>query len=578
MPFCQEIAKQYGVDAHRPIVCQVSRFDPWKDPVGVIEAFRIVREQVPDAQLVLAGSMATDDPEGFHVLGARPRPRAPATATSTCSRTSTRSARADQRVPAHRRRRDAEVAARGLRPHRERRRSGRAGRSSAGAPAASRCRSATAYDGYLVDSVEECAQRTIDLLADPVGADAMGAQGREHVRENFLSTRELEDWLRLFGELLATRVIVVSHRGPYRFAARRRRHRSRPTAAPAASSSALAAAARATATRRRAAWIAAAIDDDDRAAVAAGARRRRPGIDAPPARPRSRRRTACTTTSSRTRCCGSCTTACSTSPAGPRFDRRFRDAWDAYVAVNRGVRRRGRRATPPTATSCSCRTTSSRSCPGMLRAAPARPARRRTSRTRRSAARTRSACCPTDVADGALRVAGRGARRVPHRRAGRARTRRRRARCSARDAAIAPTFAAPLGPDPDALDDGRGVAPRPRRGRGELDELVGDRQADRCAATASSRRRTSCAASSRTTELLDDPPRVARAGRVRRDAQPVAREPAPSTSRTSSEVEQAADAGQRPLGAPTTGSRSSSTPATTSRRPSPASPATTCCS
>ena len=67
MPFCQELTRQYGVDVHRPIVCQVSRFDPWKDPVGVIEAFRIVRERVPDAQLVLAGSMATDDPEGFHV-------------------------------------------------------------------------------------------------------------------------------------------------------------------------------------------------------------------------------------------------------------------------------------------------------------------------------------------------------------------------------------------------------------------------------------------------------------------------------------------------------------------------------
>ena len=66
-PFCDEITRQYGIDPHRPIVCQVSRFDPWKDPVGVIEAFRIVREQVPDAQLVLAGSMATDDPEGFRV-------------------------------------------------------------------------------------------------------------------------------------------------------------------------------------------------------------------------------------------------------------------------------------------------------------------------------------------------------------------------------------------------------------------------------------------------------------------------------------------------------------------------------
>jgi trehalose synthase len=57
------------------------------------------------------------------------------------------------------------------------------------------------FDGYLVNTVEDCAARTIDLLADPVGADAMGAQGMEHVRENFLATRELEDWLRLLAEL-----------------------------------------------------------------------------------------------------------------------------------------------------------------------------------------------------------------------------------------------------------------------------------------------------------------------------------------------------------------------------------------
>jgi trehalose synthase len=52
-----------------------------------------------------------------------------------------------------------------------------------------------------VSTIEECAARIIDLLADPVGADAMGAQGREHVRANFLATRELEDWLRLLTEL-----------------------------------------------------------------------------------------------------------------------------------------------------------------------------------------------------------------------------------------------------------------------------------------------------------------------------------------------------------------------------------------
>src|SRR5262249_56937036 len=59
------------------------------------------------------------------------------------------------------------------------------------------------FDGYLVDTVDECAARTIDLLADPVGADAIVAPGKEHVRENFQSTREREDWLLLLTELRA---------------------------------------------------------------------------------------------------------------------------------------------------------------------------------------------------------------------------------------------------------------------------------------------------------------------------------------------------------------------------------------
>ena len=56
-------------------------------------------------------------------------------------------------------------------------------------------------DGYLVSSVEETAARALELLRDPARADAMGGSGREHVRANFLSTRELEDWLTLFGSL-----------------------------------------------------------------------------------------------------------------------------------------------------------------------------------------------------------------------------------------------------------------------------------------------------------------------------------------------------------------------------------------
>ena len=59
------VCDQFGVDADRPLLCQVSRFDPWKDPIGVIDAYRRVTAEMPDVQLALVGSMATDDPEGW---------------------------------------------------------------------------------------------------------------------------------------------------------------------------------------------------------------------------------------------------------------------------------------------------------------------------------------------------------------------------------------------------------------------------------------------------------------------------------------------------------------------------------
>ena len=54
-----------GVDPNRPLLLQVSRFDPWKDPLGVIDVYRACVASIPDVQLALVGSMATDDPEGW---------------------------------------------------------------------------------------------------------------------------------------------------------------------------------------------------------------------------------------------------------------------------------------------------------------------------------------------------------------------------------------------------------------------------------------------------------------------------------------------------------------------------------
>jgi trehalose synthase len=200
MPFCLEIAKQYGIDPNRPIVCQVSRYDPWKDPIGVIEAFRTVRSQVTDAQLVLAGSMATDDPEGFKVWEDTEAARAgdrDIYLLSNLHQVGAVQINAFQRIA-------SVMVQKSLREGfgltvSEALWKGRpvVGGRAGGITLQIR----EGFDGFLVDTVEDCAARIIDLLADPVGADAMGSQGREHVRKNFLSTRELEDWLRLFGEL-----------------------------------------------------------------------------------------------------------------------------------------------------------------------------------------------------------------------------------------------------------------------------------------------------------------------------------------------------------------------------------------
>jgi trehalose synthase len=60
------VLERYHIDKHRPILSQVSRFDPWKDPLGVIDAYRIAKKEFPEVQLLMIASMATDDPEGFH--------------------------------------------------------------------------------------------------------------------------------------------------------------------------------------------------------------------------------------------------------------------------------------------------------------------------------------------------------------------------------------------------------------------------------------------------------------------------------------------------------------------------------
>ena len=181
-------------------MCQISRYDPWKDPVGVIDAFRVVRDHVPDAQLLLAGSMATDDPEGFRVWEETEEARAgdrDIYLLSNLHQVGSVQINAFQRIA-------TVMVQKSLREGFGLTVSEALwkGRPVVGGRAGGiKLQVIDGYNGFLVDSVDACARRVIDLLADPVGADAMGSQGRERVRDHFLATRELLDWLRLLGDL-----------------------------------------------------------------------------------------------------------------------------------------------------------------------------------------------------------------------------------------------------------------------------------------------------------------------------------------------------------------------------------------
>ena len=281
------------------------------------------------------------------------------------------------------------------------------------------------------------------------------------------------------------------------------------------------------------------MTDDDRAAVAAGAadgRRPRP----PPARPRSRSCTACTTTSSRTGCCGSCYHGLFDLVRRPRVRPPLPRGVGRVRRGQRGVRRRGGRGRAPTATSCSCRTTSSRSCPAAPRARGP---------TCASSHFTHTPFCGPDGDPRAARPTSprRSARRwprsrpgsTPHRWAARVRGVGARGARPRRD--VAPPFAAPLGPDPDALAEIAAEPTRTRAAADALDELVGDRlvilRTDRIEPSKNIVR--GFLAYDRAARGAARVLRERR--RVRRDALPVALRTSPSTSRTSSEVEQVVD-------------------------------------
>jgi trehalose synthase len=185
----------YEIPTDLPLMVQVSRFDPWKDPKGVVEAFKLARKQI-DARLVLLGNFATDDPEGEEIFN------------SLCACRDERililTSGDDTALVNALQTRAAVVLQKSLREG--------FGLTVAeamwkGTPVIGgnvggiRHQIEDRVNGFLVSSVDETAERMVEVINDKELRDEMGRQARETVRKNFLLTRSLEQHLDLFGEL-----------------------------------------------------------------------------------------------------------------------------------------------------------------------------------------------------------------------------------------------------------------------------------------------------------------------------------------------------------------------------------------
>jgi trehalose synthase len=194
------IVDQFGIDVERPLLTQVSRFDPWKDPLGVIDAYRAVKAEVPEVQLALVGSMAHDDPEGWHYYNRTVEYAAGdpdvyiLSNLNNVGSVEVNAFQVHSRVVLQKSIREGFglTVSEGL---------WKARPTVAGRVGGIVVQITDGETGRLVDSPEECAEACVEVLRDPETARLRALRGKEHVRRHFLTPRLLRDWLTLFNQL-----------------------------------------------------------------------------------------------------------------------------------------------------------------------------------------------------------------------------------------------------------------------------------------------------------------------------------------------------------------------------------------
>ena len=197
----ERIIHYFDVDPGRPLITQVSRFDLWKDPLGIIDVYRLIKKDIPELQLALIGSMPVDDPEGWIVYEKILRKAGEDEdihILSNLTGVKNLEVNAFQRtsnviIQKSLREGFGLIVSEGL---------------WKGRPVVGSNRGGIAMQiidgktGFLVENTKETAEKTKLLLLDKKIADKMGREGRKYVRSHFLITRQLKDYLSLFNSLL----------------------------------------------------------------------------------------------------------------------------------------------------------------------------------------------------------------------------------------------------------------------------------------------------------------------------------------------------------------------------------------
>lgn len=198
---CREMVENLGFDTNRPLITQVSRFDRWKDPFGTIAAYKLAKEKIPELQLALVGSFAPDDPEAWDMHAAISDE---ANKDDDIFVFSNLTGVGNMEVNAFQRASDVIIQ-----------KSIREGFGLVVAEALWKETPVIAgnaggipmqmtgeLSNYLVNSVEECAEKIVYLLENREVSQRLGKIGKEIVRQNFLLPRLIRDELKLIKSLV----------------------------------------------------------------------------------------------------------------------------------------------------------------------------------------------------------------------------------------------------------------------------------------------------------------------------------------------------------------------------------------